>query len=283
MLATLAFVNEILMKEPIIVFSHIPKTAGMNLHSILRRHFGINHLGINSSSGKKYTTYESLKQVLTSFPHLKSIGGHGMQAWVDYKEFEQRLKWYTFLRKPLERVLSHYQHQTLRKTHHRTFEEFLNNKPYQNWSVKMLAGEDNIDKAKQILHEKFLFVGLTERFNESLLLMRKNLQLQNFDPRYTVKVNVAKSNSIAAEIKENLSRYEDMIYVSNRLDMELYTYAETVIFPEQLIKYGGIEKMNEDMQIFTESYKPTIYHHYNTLSNFLFRNAIVKFYMQMHK
>jgi hypothetical protein len=254
----------------------------MNLHSILRRHYGIYHLGLNSSKGKRYTSYESLKRTLTLFPHLKSIGGHGMKAWVDYKELEDRLKWYTFLRKPVDRVISHYQHQTLRKTHHRTFEEFLKNKPYQNWSVKMIAGEDNLEKAKQILHEKFLFVGLTEQFNESLLLMRKNLQIVGLDPRYAKKVNVAKTNNIAADIKESLFKFADLIHTSNSLDIELYEYVREVIFPEQLIQYGGQKKMDEHMQIFAKAYEPTLYHQYNTFSNFLFRNTIVKISMKIN-
>lgn len=263
-------------EKPINVFSHIPKTAGMNLHSLLRRYYGINYLIISSSKGKRYTTYESLKSVLHMFPNLKSIGGHGMQHWINYKELESRLRWYTFLRWPVDRVISHYQHQTLNKTHQRTFEDFLKNTPYHNWSVRMIAGEENLDKAKQILDEKFSFVGLTERFNESLVIMGTILQMDGFDPRYKSKVNVAKTNTIASDLKKNLLAYNDLILASNSLDIELYKYVESKIFPMQIDAYGGKEKLDKDLAAFTFPFKPSLSHQFNTFSNFLFRNTIVK-------
>jgi hypothetical protein len=268
------------MKEKILVFSHIPKTAGMNLHSILRKYYGINHVSIYSTNGQlngqTYTPYKFIKKLLKSFSHIKSIGGHGLKAWVDYKELENCFKWYTFLRNPESRVISHYQHQTLRQIHTRSFEDFLKHKPYHNWSVKMIAGEENITKAKEILHEKFCFVGLTESFNESLLIMQQKMDLPDFDPRYSARINVATSNSIAEDITENLYRYQDLIQFSNSLDIELYEYVKNILFPKQIVQYGGEEKMKADLKIFTEPYIPTVNDQINLVSNFLFRNILIK-------
>lgn len=55
--------------------------------------------------------YQDLKKDARLFRRLKCITGHGLKPFVDFREYESRLRWFTFLRDPKKRFISHYIHQ----------------------------------------------------------------------------------------------------------------------------------------------------------------------------
>jgi hypothetical protein len=117
----------------------------------------------------------------------------------------------------------------------RTFEETLFNcEQLQNLQVKLTAGETNLDKAKRFL-EKCDFVGLTEKFDLSLHI------LQRLSP-YELNLNykrrrVARDDTIKQSLESD-DRVIDMIRDHNKLDIELYSFAVTEIFPKLCAKAG---------------------------------------------
>ena len=130
--------------------------------------------------------------VKTMFPRLRSIVGHNL---VDPLRFSVADPFYvTFLREPVARVISHYQSSVVRGKNRMTFEESLQQHGHlNNWQVKLMAGGENLDKAKRFL-ERCDFIGLTEHFDLSLHVLER-LAPCKLDLHYK-KRKVAKDNEI---------------------------------------------------------------------------------------
>lgn len=119
---------------------------------------------------------------------------------------------------------------------------------HEKSSVEML------EQAKKNLREYFTVIGLTEKFDESLILFNKKLGWENI---YYTKRNVNKNKSP----KEKISRSTlNCIEKYNELDIQLYKYAQE-LFEEQIEQYG--DSFKKDLNSF-KSLNP-IYGKVNTL------------------
>ena len=156
--------------DSVIVFLHIHKTGGTTFRSILEKNFGASCCHTNQTRREQFLP-DGSRIRKRFFPRLRAITGHNL---VDPLQFTVPDPFYaTFLREPVARVISHYQDQVLRGTNRATFEESLKtNTRLNNWQVKLMAGGENLDKAKQFL-ERCDFIGLTEKFNLSLQVFGK--------------------------------------------------------------------------------------------------------------
>ena len=99
--------------------------------------------------------------------------------------------------------------------------------------VEMLAGEPNVDKAKETLASQFKFVGCTEEFESSLQMMKVALRLWGFETKLNTPKMVMRDTSIKDEVYANFSKYEDLILSSNELDIELYDFFKKELWPNQ--------------------------------------------------
>jgi hypothetical protein len=228
-------------KNNIIVFSHIPKTAGTTLSYLLKRHFGNKLLAVRYRSNNSATYLpEDLNKDLSFLPRVRLISGHSLKPFIDFKEYEKKMDWFTFLRKPEKRFISHYIHQQTNNDpqYKMSLADWSSKFNRKNWMVRMIAGEENLEKAIEILENKFLFVGLTEKFDESLEIMKSVLNLPGFDTSYTKKKMTGKDSSLKEEIYNNYSNYEKCIKENNVLDSKLYEYVRAHIWP----KYPSIEE-----------------------------------------
>ncbi len=104
----------------------------------------------------------------------------------------------------------------------------------QNLQVKHIAGENNVEKAKQLLKEKYFFVGLAERFEESMKLL-KHISPYRLNLKYKRQI-VASDHTIKKEILNDPHKM-DLIKKYNQLDRELYDYVSKELFPKSLGKY----------------------------------------------
>ena len=184
-------------------------------------------------SGRIWTKHQQ-QNLLRLYPVLSGIGGHWVSPLVNYRAGLKGEPFYlTFVRRPIERYLSHYRHQKFKMGVERTFAEYLENKFFNNFQVKKIAGCEDIEKAKEVLKNQFSFVGMLEHFNESLLYLKSALG-ENIDLRYEVENRGEKNRATGDSV---LMEYEDKIRANNRLDLELYSFVESEIFNAYRLKW----------------------------------------------
>mgnify|MGYP001262791252 CR=1 FL=1 len=213
-----------------IAFTHIPKTAGTTLNYIFQKNFGGNLISVIHRKGSNYT-YSALKNDSILYKHANCISGHSLKPFIDYKEYNSKLEWITFLRDPIKRFVSQYIHQQTGNlsNYKMGVEEWAAKYARSNWQVKWIAGEEDLEAAKQIINERFKFIGITEKFDESLEILSSvfNLDVSYSKPKMVVRDNELK-NSLLLDKKHSL--FEEQ----NELDIKLYNYVLEKYYPNQL-------------------------------------------------
>jgi hypothetical protein len=258
-----------------LVFSHIPKTAGTSLAFLLQRYYGSRLLSAQYRKDSLYK-YEDLKKDLKIYPHVQCLTGHSVKPFVDFKEYNSQMHWFTFLREPKKRFISHYIHQYNSGANiqfRMDFVEWTQKYNRKNWMVRMIAGIEDLEAAKQILREKFKFVGVTEKYDESLVIMKNSLGLSDFNIDYHAPKNISKDIEIRKKISDNDQLYKDLILEQNELDIELYDYVLKNIWEKQKNDYYAPDQSKS--RIIHEKIKLAEYN--------LFRNLIYKPYLFIEK
>ena len=186
-----------------VIFIHVPKAAGTTLHRIIETavsaveniyHQWRKILSNPSRSSKKLSPSRKKK--------IKMLRGHmpfGLHALLP-----QNATYITILRHPVERIISHY-YYVLRTPEHYLHADVAANKidlenyvyrgistELDNGQTRLLSGylsgavhnqdidyggctREMLEKAKNNLSNHFSVVGLSEHFDESLLLMKQRL------------------------------------------------------------------------------------------------------------
>jgi len=216
----------------VIIFLHIHKTGGTSFRSILEKNLGASCCHTNQTRGDLFSQAD-LEFAEKVFPNLGAITGHNL---VNPLQLKVANPFYaTFLRAPVERVISHYQDSVLRGTNRKSFEESLQTDTrLNNWQVKLMTGGENLDQAKRFL-ERCDFIGLTEHFNLSLQVFGK-LAPRPMNLRYR-RLIVARDNQIQKKLLADPGLLE-LARKHNQLDLELYAFAANELFPKLCRKAG---------------------------------------------
>lgn len=219
-----------------LIFLHIPKAAGSTLHPVLERHY---------SKRIRYTLPPGQTDRIESLSpgelqRIRLLKGHmpfGLHTYL-----QGRSRYITLLRHPAERVVSHYYYVKRRPAHelHQLVTGGISLTDYasaglsgelDNGQVRLLSGHDQdipcgqcardlLDTAKSNIEQHFAVVGLTERFDESLVLMAIELGW-NWTPYYLNR-NVTQDKPVAKQIDPAALK---VIEKANPLDFELYEWA----------------------------------------------------------
>ena len=256
----------------IFAFCHVPKTGGQTLRMLLRLVYGVNHLDVMHRNAEvpEYTP-ANLRLDNRILPGLKSIAGHALKPFVDFQEYDDRLAWYTMLRDPTHRFISHYQHEIEIGGKSMSIREWAKQYKRHDWQVRMFAGEEDLEAAKQILQEKFVAVGLQEHFNESLKLFFQTLEIPEFPVEHQPVKNRSGSK-LKNELHSQLDELQDLILENNSLDFQLYNFVKSEIWPKQQAK------LSHDY-VFADS--QLVRRKWNLLTNFLYRNIVYKTYAKI--
>lgn len=229
--------------RPTIIFLHIGKTAGASLRRILRRQFRhrevLEFLPPLPEPGR--LRREGALDAFAEIPedrrrNARLVMGH---ATYGIHELIPRPSTYvTMLRDPVALVISLYRY-VLRTPKHvlhhdvvardLSLEDFVTSGlsvEVDNSQTRAIAGDTStpfggvddamLDRAKAHLEERFAVVGLTERFDESLLLMRRAFGWARV---YYVATNIAPDASPPAPATVELIRER------NRFDAALHAWA----------------------------------------------------------
>lgn len=218
-------------------FLHIPKTAGTTLNAVLNDNFDAGKVfDVYTDDQRKVlrdTTYEELARYelvrghvfITNFAHI-------LDGPIPFNVF-------TFLREPVQRVVSEFHflkawpkshlYQFLNDNDVSLSEYVTSDRPELKWRgrnamVNSLSGvghasiEDGLEAAWHHIRDRFLFYGILERFDESVLLLNKYAQLNRcFYERHNVRNGKAGYVATPEELQ--------LIQEKNRADIELYERA----------------------------------------------------------
>jgi hypothetical protein len=221
-----------------IVLVHIQKTAGTTLRRILERRYppeSIYHCYLKTNQEAR----DGFAQLPAEAKHrVRCVLGH---VYFGFGELvPSPVTYLTILRDPVERILSLY-HYILRQPDHRlhaemtaqhtTLEEFVSRDDeveVNNMQTRMIAGylgdgavpPEMIAAAQANLENRFLLAGITERFDEFLMLINRELawpreffESKNVDPNRSHRTNLPDS-------------VVDTINAHNQLDLDLYAFAD---------------------------------------------------------
>jgi hypothetical protein len=211
---------------------HIMKTAGQTFRAILRQSFPGRHCDL--LAGRRPATASDVRWARHFYPGLKSIAGHCVTPHSNLREAGLNPRYFTFLRDPFQRCVSHYQFSMQRAASRIPFEKWLGK--YRNFQTRILSRSQEADRAIEVLDRRIGFVGLVERFNESLVLFQDWCNDPELDIRYQ-SVNIATDNHIKNEILAD-PKAVALIDEYHEQDRILYRYARDVIYNRQVKQFG---------------------------------------------
>ncbi len=222
-----------------LVFVHMNKTGGTTLCHILRSSFGLRHCQVEpwhaQWTGPPFSTPD-LQRLRKFYPNLKSIAGHRVTAYADLQENGTELKYLTLMRDPLKLCASRFQYKVnVSQKKNLVFEEWIQRDWTHNHQTKWIAGVTDVAEAIRIIKEKTMFVGLTERFDESLVLL-KALVANDLNISYR-RVNVARDKTLAKSLLETESTRQ-MVIEAQQGDLKLYEYVKQELYPTFQREYG---------------------------------------------
>ena len=222
-----------------LVFIHINKTAGRTVRYILRSSFGLRHCDVEpwqDEWSEQPFSSNDLRRLRKLYPNLESIAGHRVTGYAELKENGAQLDYFSFMRDPLKTCASRFQYNVqFRKKKDLVFEEWIQNDWTRNQQTKRIAGVADVNEAIRIIQEKKMFIGLTERFDESMLLL-KSLVDNRLNISYK-RINVARTNTLAEKLLSD-ERSKQILVEANQVDLELYDFVKHEIFPSFQREYG---------------------------------------------
>ncbi len=259
-----------------LAFIHIEATVGTAITTLLRQSFGLRHCDLASWSQyrQEYASpgITDLKRALLFYPALESVSGHIVTPHCGYEQLRPDIRYFTFLSEPLDRCASHYQHQrqTMRKDTP-LFEEWIGQEVYHNFMTKKLAGTGRSDDAIQTLETRVGCTGLTERFDESLLLLRRWANSPRLDIRYG-QPDASGPDDIKRQLLAD-SRSRKLLLEANEEDRRLYLYAANELLPRQLAGYGA--SLEADLSEFRTSNRSLMLYPRH-LPSLVYRHAVYR-------
>lgn len=264
-------------EQQVLIFLHIPKTAGTTLNTLLYKQYPLKY-SWKIHSPYRHDFHNELDKA-TKAQKEKIFFFTGHMAFGLHEFLPQPSTYITMLRDPIERVISFY-YFILRNPEHYLYnivkerqmslKELISSRissELENGQTRLLSGNLELDKnqlggfepsspelleaAKNNLKEPLTAFGITERFDESLILFKRKLGWRV--PLY-VKQNVTNSRPLKEDISSDVIR---LIEKNNVLDIELYNYAKDY-FGEIIRKEGS--SFERELNVFKSLNK--IYKHY---------------------
>ena len=214
------------MEKKLIIFMHIPKTGGTTLNDIFKKSYAENEIYNHVPLEAMRNHFSQLKE--EDKKEIKAISGHHFYGIHDL--FSKPYTYFTMMRSPIERVISLYY---FLKTYPGYYEENMRNMSFEeyidwdpqakNGQIHQICGQNSqlsLEKAKENL-KVFEVVGITEMFNESLLLLKNKFNWANIEYK---KKNVTKSRPRISEVSPKIIK---KIEKNNELDIELYEFIKS--------------------------------------------------------
>ncbi|HBL10851.1 MAG TPA: hypothetical protein DD379_05495 [Cyanobacteria bacterium UBA11162] len=248
-----------------VIFLHIPKTAGTTLYDVIKQHYSHNsifriHGVIEDQLEDLKKNYEPQKDKICLFKGHMTFGLHQF--------LDCPYTYITILRNPVDRIISVYYYLLQSPNHpqhhlvkNKTLQDFVQSgTAHNNCQTRFIAGKPNssseeqpyqlLQRAKKNIKEHFSVVGLTERFDETLILLGIQLGWSGM-PFY-----VAQNKSKRPLQKDILPETLELIQEKNYLDVKLYRYAEEILDQQRVKQKSSFEDDLNFFMILNKTYQP---------------------------
>jgi hypothetical protein len=226
-----------------IIFTHVPRSAGTTLITIMERQYRRDEHFYFYVREKFGNTDEALEE-FARFPEerrgrLKVVQGH--MGFGLHRHFD-RHTYVALFREPVARIVSYYYYILKEPSHYlhnivignrMRLEEFVTgglSTELDNALTRQISGvsgvpyggctEKMLETAKLNLIRQYAVAGLTERFDETALLMKRLFGWSY--PLYTRR-NVIKNKPVREQLPESTVK---LIEQANALDVALYGFAK---------------------------------------------------------
>lgn len=228
-----------------LIFIHIPKTAGSTFLQVVKRQYRKNEFLYLHLTEEDKVFLDAMTD--DEKRGIKCLSGHIRYGY--HRFLPGSCDYITFLRHPVKRVVSLY-YYILRNKHHYFHERMVSEKlslegfvnlptevyvEISNQQTDLLSSYPEpgnpFDTAKDNI-SKFLFTGITERFDESLVLLSRKAGWRNI---YYNSSNISKNYEIGQVLTDKV---KERILERNDLDMRLYTFASE-LFERAIAEYGS--------------------------------------------
>jgi len=244
---------------PTIIFLHIPKAGGTTLRDIISRQYPKKSILTISHFKDSLNTIDKLS--IHQQKTLKIIQGHLLFGI--HKRLANPVSYISMVRNPVDHILSGYYYLLRSPAHplykhvkkaNMSFEEYLTsgiNHMTNNPQVRTITGVGILDpkeidfgRCPNVLLEQainnikkhFIAIGVTERFNESILVFKK---LLDWSTPYYSKANVTskrpRTNQLTDEIIGLINEY-------NNLDLQLYMFVNKQLDHQIKVLFEGFGK-----------------------------------------
>lgn len=209
-------------KSEIFVFIHIPKTAGTSFRIGMDSKFQSKN--VLRDYGTLYPSLSDLKSGNSSMAGnlLFLMRENGIQFFTGHfhaakyiDTFQNNVRWCTFFRDPIQRVVSEYNHLVRHNKYSDSFKTFYRQPNQQNKQFNLTRGIDL---------ETFYFFGLTEEYEKSIQLFNK-LSGMNLP---VLKLNLGKED-VNGVYDMEVGVKEELIELNSK-DIELYAKAKEKFF-----------------------------------------------------
>jgi len=211
------------MNSRLIVYLHIPKAAGNSSIKPIKEKFKSN---LSIKWNEIEFSWSKFIEEQKSTNKYQFVSGHIHDKQIDLlKQSEINYYLISFLRHPIKRIMSLYAYNTMESTPDSkkfkekfvSFEDFaFNGVPPNSMSRQLFRGCLSSTEGISKLYTKYNFIGLTEQFNFSMLLLSKIL---GFDFYNYKKLNVSKYNT--TEMTLSFSLYKEL-EMRHSIDLEIY-------------------------------------------------------------
>lgn len=217
-----------------VIFLHVPKTAGTTLNRLIEWEYPVRQMYSVDPVLFTWSSKHLRKYPASRLRGIRMFKGHMLFGL--HEILPQPATYITVLREPVDRVLSAFYFMRTYKLHplywkmrreNWTLEDFIHRSPRTNVQCKIIAGaeyekpctEEICARAMSNIEKHFSVVGLSERFEESLALMKL---------RYGWKLSSYSSFNVtrARPKKRDLPQATlDLIMEKNSYDVALYDFA----------------------------------------------------------
>lgn len=218
--------------EPVVCL-HIPKTAGTSLRRSLEMFYGTRHTYAAYDGAASLLNWESLSDSQKAV--FMFFTGHLHASNFERIVPMNRGRYVTFLRNPLDRIMSLYRHSMSHDpffaSNRCSLEDFVSNPPphilpqVNNHQLAIIRGigdygrihSGDVNLAIRTLESEYFFVGTTENFTLDFGSLAARLGLCDLKP---LKENV----SSGGESVEVIPKVKNIILEKNALDIALHEH-----------------------------------------------------------